>query len=414
MNFPFFIQKPLDETSLATWEKVFLPSKGTKLDKTVEESLWRRTQSEKNKNVSGWNDENDKARKILYYRHEYDVLDADGNKQLALTSTYVYYSLTLMETQIKEYGEMIYSELKSGGWKETNRTQTKESFELGDLLMDICFYTNPEDRPFEYDTFPKGYQTIEIFVHSKNYIVTDKIQKMIWHIAKAGFRKSLPRTNPTYAKSIEEFIPYLPAQVEFGCGPSYEAGILPLHTLHEVYSINEPFTKKFIMTANEDTFIRDLVGKPKDSFNKTADFFYKIVTAPLTDFYKVLKRLHDKGLVVGPVITNNFDGLHLRLGFEELFIRTYDEVIVMPELQFDPRAKSLIVVGCHADRRSIELRARERGLKIMYIDPEGWHVDGDFFDYLLENAQTGDLIYKEGASQAFRELAESLEHKGLL
>ena len=414
MKVPYIIQQTLDETALSTWERVFLPSKGTKLDKTVEETLWRRTQCEKNKHVSGWQDENDKARKILYYRHEYDVMQTADAAKLALVSTYIYYSLTLKENQIKEYGEMIYSAIRAGGWHEVSRTKTQESFELGDIQMDVCFYTTPEERPFEYDTFPKGYQTIEIFFHSKNYGITDRIQKMIWHIAQAGLRKSLPRTQPTYAKSIEEFIPYLPAQVEFGCGPSFEAGILPLHTLHEVYSINEPFTKKFIITAQEDTFIKGLLENPEASFKKTSNFFHKIVTAPLTDFYTILKQLHTKGLVVGPVITNNFDGLHLRLGLEELFIRTYDEVIVMPELQFDPRAKSLIVVGCHADRRSIELRARERGLKIMYIDPEGWHVDDGFFDYLLENAQTGDLIYKAGASEAFRELAKILENKSLL
>lgn len=371
MQFPYIIQETLDESTLQTWEKVFLPTKGTKLDKTVEESLWRRTQTERNKNVSGWKSDDDKARKILYYRHEYDVQEVEDAKRLVLTSTYIYYSLTLRKEQIREYGEVLYNAIKAAGWKEIAKEATRESFELGDLLMDVWFYDNPKDRPHEFDTFPEGYQTIEIFYRSKNYTITDRIQKMIWHIAQAGLRKSLPRTNPTYAKTIKEFIPFLPAQIEFGCGPSYEAGILPLHTLHEVYSINEPFTKKFIMTAQDDTFIKELLENPQVSFKKTADFFYKIISAPLTDFYLILKKLHDKDLIVGPAITNNFDGLHLRLGFEEIFIRTYDEVIVMPELQFDPRAKSLMVVGCHAIEEALSLEQEKEDLRFYTSTQKG-------------------------------------------
>ena len=78
----------------------------------------------------------------------------------------------------------------------------------------------------------------------------------------------------------------------------------------------------------------------------------------------------------------------------------------MPELQFDPKAKSLMVIGCHADRRGIERRARERGLKIIYVDPEGWWVDGKFFNYPLESPQSTDIVFKKTAHEVFIDFAK--------
>ena len=230
----------------------------------------------------------------------------------------------------------------------------------------------------------------------------------MWDIAQTGLRKSAKRTDPKYIVTAEEIKDFLPCQVELGCGPSYEAGVDPLHVMHEIYSINEPFTKKFIIDAKNDMFVRELICNPLKSYEKTSNYYSKIVTAKLTDFYIVLNKLYKCGFIVGPILTNNFDGLHLRLGIPEIFIRTYDEVEVLPDLQFDQKAKSLLVIGCHADRRGIERRARERALKIIYIDPEGWWVDGNFVDYPLESPQNADFIYRAGANEAFKKLAAAL------
>ena len=231
---------------------------------------------------------------------------------------------------------------------------------------------------------------------------------MIWNIAQAGLRTSAKRTDPEYIENADKLVDLFPCQLELGCGPSYEAGVYPLHTLHDIYSINEPFTKVFIMDAARDTFIAGLISNPIKSFEKTTEFYSKVVTAKLTDFYYTLQKIYKTGHVVGPILTNNFDGLHLRLGIPEIFIRTYDEVDVLPKLKFHPDAKTLLVIGCHADRRGIERRARERGLKVAYVDPEGWWVDGNFISYPLESPQKGDLILKKGATEAFKEIKDKL------
>lgn len=404
MKVPYILEEALDKEALHTWETIFAPSKGTKNDKTVEQSLWRRNQTEANKEMSGWTDPSDKARKILYYKHEYDVVDVKDEKHLAVISSFVYFAVTLKADQLAEYKNQVYEGIKKGNWKK----EADDKYTNEDLELQINYYKNPHARQREYDTFPEGYETLELMVKSNNYNITNEYD-FVWKIAQAGLRKSAKRTNPKYVESIKEFIEFLPCQVETGCGPSYEAGVDPLHTMHEIYSINEPFTKKFIISAKEDTFIRDLIAKPKDSYKKTANFYSKIITAKLTDFYKILGQLYAKGYIAGPILTNNFDGLHLRVGVPEIFIRTYDEVDVLPNYKFHEDARSLLVIGCHADRRGIERRARNAGLKVLYIDPEGWDVDDTFFDYFLESPQEEDLILKTGATNAFLELAKLLK-----
>lgn len=404
MKLPHLHSKPLTPEEIETWKRVFLPTKGTTNDKTVEQSLWRRNQTEANKLMSGWQSPEDKARKIVYYKHTYDTVEQGGNTYLALASTYVYCALTLKKEELDKYHQMVSRGIENGGWKTTgNGTYLNE-----DLKLTVRHFANPHSRPREYDKFPEGYSTLEIELKSRDYKITNE-QETVWHIAQEGLRKSAKRTNPTYIQSFEEILEYLPCQIEVGCGPSYEAGVDPLHVLHDIYSINEPFTKKFIIDADHDTFIRELVAEPERSYERTAGFYSKIITAKLTKFYQILKQLYERGYAVGPILTNNFDGLHLRVGIPEIFIRTYEEVVVLPDFQFDQRAKSLLVIGCHADRRGIERRARERGLKIIYIDPEGWWVDGEFISYPLESPQEGDFIYKKGANEAFADLSQILK-----
>jgi hypothetical protein len=401
MKLPFLLKAKLDSESIDVWNNVLLTTRGTTNDKTVEQSLWRRTQTERNAAVSGWKEESDKGRKIVYYKHKYDMIEVKGKKHLALMSTYVYIALTLKTKDLIAYKKMCEDNVVKGKWKSIENNK----YTNGDLRLTLNHYQSPANRAREFDQFPEGYETLEIEVKSKNYEMSNE-QEQIWQIAKAGLRKSLKRDNPHYVKDVKEISEYLPCQIEMGCGPSFEAGVWPLHVLHEIYSINEPFTKKFIIDAENDKFVDNLIGNPNKVFRKTSDFFGRIVTSKLTDFYYILKELYEKGKVVGPILTNNFDGLHLRVGIPELFLRTYDEVDVMPELQFDPKAKSLMVIGCHADRRGIERRARERGLKIIYIDPEGWWVDDKFFDYPLESPQPSDMIFKKTAHEVFREFAK--------
>lgn len=116
--------------------------------------------------------------------------------------------------------------------------------------------------------------------------------------------------------------------------------------------------------------------------------------------------MFDRGLIVGPIITNNFDGLVSRVGLKELFVRRYEETHIIPKIKFHPQAKSLFVVGSHADRRRIQHAARNKGLKIVYVDPEGYLSSGKFIEYPLESPQDCDFLFRVTANEFAKRIYE--------
>ncbi|NCT55650.1 hypothetical protein GW755_02270 [bacterium] len=411
MEFPYTVKSDLGPKALSFWNNILLPTKGSAVDKTIEESLWRRNQSESNKKMSGWTKESDKRRKIVYYKHQYNVIQKKSIKypgSLILESTYIYECFTLPSKEIIKYKKSLVLSANTGKWKKSKEAENQLSYIKGDLILNINHFINPQDRMEEYGDFPENYQTLEITIKSKNFVEGADLQGIIWNVAKSGLRRALPRNKPTYIENVDRIIKHLPCQIELGCGAAFEAGVPPLHELHDTYFINEPFTKKFIITAEKDLLMKYYILNTEKEFKLSSRFYSKVLTAKLTPFYKILQKLYKKNYVVGPIITNNFDGVHLRMGIPELYIRTYTESEVMPNIDFHPEAKSLLVVGCHADRRNIEMKARDKGLKVIYIDPEGWWVKGNFIEYKLESPQQKDLIYSRGASDAFLEIGQKL------
>ncbi|MFG2843489.1 hypothetical protein ACGF12_09980 [Kitasatospora sp. NPDC048296] len=125
-----------------------------------------------------------------------------------------------------------------------------------------------------------------------------------------------------------------------------------------------------------------------------------------TPAHHALKALHAAGHMVGPVITHNFDTLPARAGLHEVFVRRYDQKI--PPVPLLPEARSLLVVGLHADRRAVQQRARETGMRIFFVDPEGLVENGAFKPYPIEGARTGDVVVRQLAIPALLRLCELL------
>jgi len=60
----------------------------------------------------------------------------------------------------------------------------------------------------------------------------------------------------------------------------------------------------------------------------------------------------------------------------------------------------LLVVGSHADRRKVQRQAREKGLKIIYADPEGFFDKNKVFTpYPMEAPKDEDLVLQITAEQ---------------
>lgn len=208
------------------------------------------------------------------------------------------------------------------------------------------------------------------------------------------------RGNPEIKTDLHEIERYFPMQVELGCGPSIEAGIPPLHYLHTLYQVSEPIKGNFIFGPDKDTFISDFVNNPKDFLKRSSKLYLNALTTKTTPFYQLLKHLNQKNIVVGDIITNNFDGICTLIGLNEKFVRRFEEQQVVPIINFHPQARSLLVIGVHADRRRVEKQAREKGMKIIYIDPEGYiDQNNSFTPYPLESIQDNDILFHLTAQQ---------------
>lgn len=89
-----------------------------------------------------------------------------------------------------------------------------------------------------------------------------------------------------------------------------------------------------------------------------------------------------------------------------MYVRRYDETHVIPKIDFHPQAKSLFVIGSHADRRRIQHAARERGLLIVYVDPEGYRIGDQFNNYPLESPRDEDILFRVTADEFANKIRE--------
>jgi hypothetical protein len=277
-----------------------------------------------------------------------------------------------------------------------------------DLHIEIRICKKHSEDIIENRIIPEDYQSIDIKINSSGFFLNKEFCKRPWNVLKTGFRKKDKRENPIIDNVINRIVELLPAQIELGCGPSVEAGIPPLNKLHEIYGITNLQTKKYIFSHSTNDLVLEIISNPENAYRRMTEMYKKCFLAQPTKFHKILKKLFDKKLIVGSIITNNFDGLVKKVGLKETYIRRFESDHIIPKIDFHTNAKSLIVVGSHADRRKIHHAARKKGLKIIYIDPEGYYKNKEFEPYLLEDPQKCDILFKETASVAFEKIYKKI------
>jgi hypothetical protein len=210
--------------------------------------------------------------------------------------------------------------------------------------------------------------------------------------------------------SPEQIAEHLPAQLELGCGPSISAGIPHLSSLHRIYGVSLP-DYGFIFRAEQDGLL-EVLRSPEEKYAEMTDIYRACAVAETTPVYEVIDDFVKRGLIVGPIIINNFDCLCADRGLAEISLRRYDWGPYYPRIEYDPRARSLLVVGVHADRRLAQMRARERGLKVVFIDPERYVApDGRVIDYPVEAPQDDDFFVRATAEEALPRLHQSLTRR---
>ena len=353
MKFPYVIST--DQSLRENWENRFCSDPS--IDRTIREVVWRRHQSEENKYESGWRSSSEYRRRVIHVNDKYGFNDSG----FVLERVYLYLHLTLPKEEMDECFDLVMSSLDSC-WNKSFM-----GWSLGDLSWTM----------YHTDT------TLDITVLNEEVFGACSP----WEIFGLGIRPKQQRGSPQII-SPAEVLEHAPFQIELGCGPSLEAGIPPLSYFHNLYSIMNP-DGSFVFNIGQDCFLKRLITDTENLYSEIAKFHNHCIRAKTGLFYDVLAQLKNKGMLIEPVFTNNFDGLVRSVGVEEFPLFGFEKVY--PQIDF--KADTLLVIGSHADRRKVREQARKAGMKIIYIDPEVLNGSA----YLLEDPQDEDMLVKATA-----------------
>ncbi|MFJ3826023.1 SIR2 family protein [Streptomyces nodosus] len=407
MLLPYSVIDSLTPDQVRTWEAHFSPEAGGQRRPAVEEGIWRRTQDPANAEQSGWTEDESGRRRVVHYRLHYGLDRTQPMDRLVLEEMYLYVSWLAPAAEIDDHRRDLNQWLTDGRWKPIGNEDG--SWRRGDLYATITEHTvHPQDERADRDT-PEGFASIDVTIRSEDYTLTRASRNLPWDVLAGGMRVKDQRGNPTYADDLSGLLDHLPFVVEAGCGTSIEAGIPPLHWLHEVYRVTaragNDLTQgyAFTLAPADDILIKEVLTDTARKVDDMVKMFGSLVLAEPTIAHRALNAFHEAGHMVGPVATHNFDRLLARAGLEEAFMRRYDQRT--PHMPFPDDAKSLLVIGLHADRRKIQARARALGLKVFYLDTEGVTENGVYKPYPIEGAQDGDVVVRAEATPALLHLA---------
>lgn len=405
MKFPHAVAEGFPYSTRARFQQQFGGA-----DRNPLHLLWRRTQEQENRALSGWRDHNDARRRMIHCKDTYSILGEGEDLALGIVESAVWLQTVSPHDETSEYLQQLSNSLQNAQWERQHSFGHSRVYQKDDMAL--CAEIKYQDTHdiITGRKFPKNYTIFEVSLYG-NGSFTKEERDYPWGVLEFGIRKPDVRGNPEYVTDLRLLERYFPMQVEVGSGPSIEAGVPPLHRFHDLYKVADSKTRQFIFGPQQDTFLNDFIRSPQQFYKDSASLYAKALAAEPTPFYKLLKMLHEQSTVVGDVITNNVDGLCGLVGLPEKNVRTYTrEEIVTPQFPFHPDARSLLIVGSHADRRKIARAAREKDLKIIHVDPEGF-VDekGVFHPYPLEGPQDQDILVPFTAQQFVRKWVETFQ-----
>ena len=410
MLLPYSVIESLTTEQSRMWVEHFSPEANGRRP-SIEEGIWRRTQDPRNAEQSGWSEGEDGRRRVVHYRLHYDLDQTQPMDRLVLAELYLYVSWLAPAAEVAAHRRDLDKWLAEGRWKPYN--DGKDRWHRGDLYVTITEHAvHPQDERADRET-PEGFTSIDVTIQSVDYSLTRASRNLPWDVLAGGMRVKEERGTPQYADDLSGLLEHLPFVVEAGCGTSIEAGVQPLHWLHEVYRVTARqgggLTQgyAFTMAPAADVLVQELLTDTERKVGDIVAMFRALFEAEPTEAHQVLRALYDAGHAVGQIATHNFDRLFARSGIREAFMRRYDQKT--PPMVYPTEARALLVIGLHADRREVQKRARERGLRIFYVDTEGLAENGVHREYLIEGAREGDVIVRSAAIPALRRLAELLD-----
>ncbi|MFH8218555.1 hypothetical protein ACH4C2_05110 [Streptomyces sp. NPDC018057] len=408
MFLPHPVIDSLTPAQARSWDAYFSPVVGGGRRPAVEEGIWRRTQDPANAEQSGWSEDESGRRRIVHYRLHYGLDRTQPMDRLVLEELYLYVSWRAPASEVTDHRRDLDQWLAEGRWKLTG--DVGGPWRRGDLHATIDEYqVHPQDERADRST-PEGFVSLDVTINSLDYSLTRAARNLPWDVLAGGMRVKEQRGAPAYADDLTPLLDHLPFVVEAGCGTSIEAGIPPLHWLHEVYRVTarrgDGFTQThaFTLSPADDLLAKEMLTDTTGKADSMVSMFRSVVLAEPTGAHRALKAFHDAGHMVGPVATHNFDRLFAKAGLEEAYMRRYDQRT--PYMPVPEGARSLLVIGLHADRRAVQARARQMGLKVFFLDTEGVMENGNHKPYLIEGAREGDVVVRSEAAPALLRLAE--------
>lgn len=350
--------------------------------------MWLRDQREANAKQSGWKDQGTARQRYIHFYDKFVVEKVEDDFYLSIKDIYLTVTNTLPKDEINEYKNKILKALGSQNYtKQSDKLYTKNRLEV--LLFE---YENHPKNAETKTSFPENYASFDVIIKTTGNEWQSHYNRM-WEHSTKMYRIPDKRENPHYETDLKKLKQFLPAQIEMGCGPSIEVGIPPLYEMHETYKVQNHEDGKFYFSDQDDLVLSIILNHQK-MYEQFASVPVFCIEANHSPAYKTFGKAYNEGLFVGTVYNNNFDRLVARLEIPEIILRIYEKKTYLPKIKFDENAKSLICIGCHADRRQVQKQAREQGLKVIFVDPEGFYGDGGFENYPIEGPQSKDIIYK--------------------
>jgi hypothetical protein len=152
-----------------------------------------------------------------------------------------------------------------------------------------------------------------------------------------------------------------------GSGVGYESGLPMLKQVHDLFCVDEGY-ERFCL-GDSDPMPGLLWHDLEGMFIRFSSWHVLASEARPSSSHKCLAALRSSGLVQR-VFTDNVDQLFRVAGFEDCVqVRGLGVVNDVFDVAFHPASDALLVIGVSADRRGIIRQARERGLKIIVINP---------------------------------------------
>ena len=326
------------------------------------QNIWRRHQYEANAPLSGWAP-GERRRRLLHFHDKYTLVDG----KLAIAHFYlrVIWGLPAKEAQ------SVYDRLQDAARQSAYATTLAGNTTIKRSVYDIA--TNqPED----------DYLEVDCTICDPQHPITQELQIAPWWIFALGPRETFPEVSPHKTTDVKELSHTFPWQVELGCGPSIECGVPALNTMHDTYKLTNSEHKFNWELLDGDPCLR-ILRDPEEFYREAATLHLAGLQAEPTLFYSTIANGMKTGSILNPIFNNNFDGVLESLITRQAYsLRARDRFGDYSGYPVSPDAKTLIVVGAHADRRQLQQQFLAQGGKtVVFVDPEQY---SDADSYPLE------------------------------